>query len=213
MRTASVVLLLAACFCAAPAFANMGVPMVAVFLPPLWLALLPVIVVESWVLVRLLALSPMQAAKGAVVGNVLSTLAGVPLMWIALAAVQLSFAGDAIGLATLGARVYAVTVQAPWLIPYEDDLAWMIPVALSVLAVPAYVISVFIEWGALLPFVSPSSRARALRAVAIANVLSYALLAVLFLAAAARPTAGKADGVSGARCCLPPPRVEPPTRS
>ena len=157
--------------------------MVAVFLPPLWLSLIPVIAVESWVLIRLLALSPLQATKGATIGNVLSTLAGVPLMWMVFATMQLSFAGDAIGLATPATRVYAVTVQAPWLIPYEEDLSWMIPVALSVLAIPAYALSVLIEWRALLPFVPASVRPRALRAVAIANLLSYALLAVLFLVA------------------------------
>ena len=170
MRTSSTVLLLAAFLFAGSAHANIGVPMVAVFLPPLWLSLIPVIAVESWVLIRLLALSPLQATKGATIGNVLSTLAGVPLMWMVFATMQLSFAGDAIGLATPATRVYAVTVQAPWLIPYEEDLSWMIPVALSVLAIPAYALSVLIEW-------------RALRAVAIANLLSYALLAVLFLVA------------------------------
>ena len=102
-------------------------------------------------------------------------------MWMALATAQLTFAGNALGLATAATRVYAVTVQAPWLIPYEEDLLWMIPVALAVLALPAYALSVFIEWRSLLPFVPPSSRPRALRAVALANVASYALLALLFI--------------------------------
>ena len=103
-------------------------------------------------------------------------------MWLILATVQLTFAGTALGLATAATRVYAVTVQAPWLIPYEEDLPWMIPAALAALAVPAYALSVFIEWRSLLPFLPPSSRPRALRAVALANIASYALLAVLFIA-------------------------------
>lgn len=182
-RTAFAVLFLALNVVAWPAQANSGVPMVAVFLPPLWLALIPIIAVESWVLVRLLAVSPIQAAKGSAIGNVLSTLVGVPFMWMVLATMQLSVAGGALGLATPAARVYAVTVQAPWLIPYEEHLTWMIPAALAVLAIPAYALSVLIEWLALLPFVSLDNRRGALGAVAIANLASYVLLAVLFFVA------------------------------
>jgi hypothetical protein len=153
--------------------------MVAVFLPPLWLALLPVIAVESWVLARLLDIPPAQAAKGATVGNVLSTLAGVPFMWTVLATVELMFADRSLGLDTPATRLYAVTVQAPGLTPYEGHLSWMIPAALLVLALPAYALSVLIEWRALLPFLAQNQRPRAFRAVALANVASYVLLAVL----------------------------------
>lgn len=134
-----------------PAAANIGVPMVAVFLPPLWLSLVPVIAIEAWAVTRLLGLSPKKSVAGVALGNVLSTLVGVPLMWAILATVQGVFAGGARGLATVGQKIYAVTVQAPWLIPYEEDLGWMIPLALLVLAVPAYLLSVLIEWRAILP--------------------------------------------------------------
>ena len=183
MRTLIAALALALNFLPGVAEANIGVPMVAVFLPPLWLALLPVIAVEAWVLTRLISVSPVEAVKAAALGNVLSTIVGIPIMWLILATVQLSVAGDALGLATPGTRIYAVTVQAPWLIPYEEHLGWMIPVALAVLAVPAYALSVVIEWRALLPFVSVSARAGAFRAVAVANLASYALLGVLFILA------------------------------
>jgi hypothetical protein len=129
---------------------------------------------------RLLAMPAAQAVKGAAIGNVLSTLVGIPLMWMGLATLQLSLAGTAHGLATPTTRLYAVTVQAPWLIPYEEDLSWMIPAALLVLGLPAYLLSVLIEWQAVLPFLSPSHRAGTLRAVALANVASYLLLALLF---------------------------------
>lgn len=179
MRTRSALVALTAGLLVGPALANMGVPMVAVFLPPLWLALLPVIAVESWVLARMLDIPPAQAIKGATVGNVLSTLAGIPFMWTVLATVQSVFASTALGLDTAATRLYAVTVQAPWLIPYEGHLSWMIPAALLVLALPAYALSVLIEWRALLPFLAQDQRPRAFRAVALANVASYALLALL----------------------------------
>ena len=63
--------------------------MVAVFLPPLWLALIPVIAIEALVLVQLLPVSIRQATKAAAVGNLLSTLAGIPILWMILATLQL----------------------------------------------------------------------------------------------------------------------------
>lgn len=182
MRQAThVALLVAALLAPLPAIANIGVPMVAVFLPPLWLSLVPVIAIEAWVVTRLLDLSAKKSVTGVALGNVLSTLVGIPLMWLVLATVQGVFAGGARGLATAGQKIYAVTVQAPWLIPYEEDLGWMIPLALVVLALPAYLLSVLIEWRALLPFVEASNRHRALHAVSLANAASYVLLALLFV--------------------------------
>lgn len=172
--------MLAAVLASAPASANIGVPMIAVFLPPLWLSLLPVIVVEAWVVSRWLPLAPGRAFSGSAIGNFASTVIGVPLMWMFLAVFQLALAGTARGLSSIGARAYAVTVQAPWLIPYEEDLKWMIPIALVVLAVPAYALSVLIEWRCLLPFTDPHHRPRTLRVVAAANAASYAALVVLF---------------------------------
>ena len=102
-------------------------------------------------------------------------------MWMVLATVQGVFAGGARGLTTAGQKIYAVTVQAPWLIPYEADLGWMIPLALLVLAVPAYLLSVLIEWRALLPFVEVENRHKTLRAVSLSNAASYLLLALLFV--------------------------------
>ena len=181
MRHAThVPLLVIALLAPLPATANIGVPMVAVFLPPLWLSLIPVIAIEAWVITRLLSLSPKRSVTGVALGNVLSTLVGIPFMWTVLAIVQGVFAGSARGLATAEERIYAVTVQAPWLIPYEEDLGWMIPVALLVLAVPAYLLSVLIEWRALLPFVETEDRRKTLRAVSLANAASYLLVALLF---------------------------------
>ena len=178
--TAALALLLATLLASSPASANIGVPMIAVFLPPLWLSLLPVILVEAWVMSRWLHLTPSRSLSASALGNIASTLVGVPLMWMFLAGIQLVVAGGARGLSSAGARLYAVTVQAPWLIPYEEDLKWMIPLALLVLAIPAYLLSVFIEWRCILLFIQPNQRPQALRVVAAANAVSYAILALLF---------------------------------
>jgi len=41
--------------------------------------------------------------------------------------------------------IYSVTAQAPWLIPYEDKLYWMIPSAMLILLVPTFFMSVLVE--------------------------------------------------------------------
>jgi hypothetical protein len=164
-----------------PATANIGVPMVAIFLPPLWLSLVPVIAIEVWIITRRLGLSLKKSIAGVTLGNALSTLVGIPFMWAVMATVQVIFAGGARGLTTFGQKVYAVTVQASWLIPYEKDLGWMIPLALLVLAMPAYFLSVLIEWRALFLFVEVTNRRKTLRAVFLANAASYILLAILFI--------------------------------
>jgi hypothetical protein len=170
------------------AAANMGVPLVAVFLPPLWLALVPIVLLEASVVARMLGGRLQNSLVPVGVANVLSTVLGIPLMWVVLAVAQLIFAGDATGLSTPGLKIYAVTVQAPWLIPYEDELKWMVPSALVVMAIPAFCLSVLVEWQVIARFKEFQGRSRVLRAVAVSNLLSYALLAVFFVVLAYVPT-------------------------
>ena len=184
------------------AAADIGVPMVAVFLPPLWLSLIPIIIIEALIVNRMLTISLARSFASAAVGNVLSTVVGIPFMWAVLATVQGTFAGGALGLNTIGRRIYAVTVQAPWLIPYEEDLSWMIPIALVVLAVPAYLLSVLVEWRVLCRFIATEQQPRSLRAVAVANLGSYMALALLFVAVSNAgnrlgPLLSLFDGITG----------------
>ncbi len=45
-----------------------------------------------------------------------------------------------------GYKVIAVTWQAPWLIPYESDFHWMMPVAGLVLLIPFFFVSWWSEY-------------------------------------------------------------------
>jgi len=172
-------LLVGACAVAPAARADIGVPMVAIFLPPMWLSLIPVILLESWILHRRLFVSHQSALLASTVGNVATTVVGIPLVWLVLAILEGSCCGTAHGLASFGDKIYAVTVQAPWLIPYEKDLGWMIPVALLVLFVPFFGITVAIE-GYLSRRILPAVEPRRLwRATWLANGWSYLMLALL----------------------------------
>ena len=53
--------------------------------------------------------------------------------------------GSAYGINTSARKLLAATWQAPWLVPYETDLYWMLPVASLVLLIPFFFASYFVE--------------------------------------------------------------------
>lgn len=127
--------------------ADAGVPMLALVWPASWILFIPVVAIETWVARRIVGLSVGRSVLATAAANATSTLIGIPLVWILLVLINLIVLGGgrALGIDSFWLRVYAVTVQAPWLIPYEEELYWMVPVAAMVLLVPFFFASVFIE--------------------------------------------------------------------
>lgn len=158
------------------AFANVGLPLVAVFLPPLWIALLPIILIEGAIAARNLGISAKRSLAAYAVGNVVSTIVGVPLLWVVLATVELTFFGTARGLSSFGSKLYAVTVQAPWLIPYEPHFGWMVPAALVTMAMLCLALSVIVESPIVARILRDVPRRSVWRHTTIVNVASYVVL-------------------------------------
>jgi hypothetical protein len=157
--------------------ANLGLPMIFIEVPYLALALVPVAYVESLVYRARLKVPALEAYRGAMTANLWSTLLGVPIAWGVLLIAQISVGGDTKwGLDTPLLRLAAVTVQAPWLIPYEKEQYWMIPAASLFLMIPFFLASVATEWVALKVHWRKRER-RLAGAVLLANLLSYLLLA------------------------------------
>ncbi len=129
------------------AFANAGVPMIFLVMPALALSLIPIIIIEAIYLSKKLQLQEKEAIKTATASNLLSTIVGVPLTWVILVLIQMiTGGGSAYGIDTLFDKALAVTWQAPWLIPYEPELNWMVPVAGLVLLVPFFFVSWWSEY-------------------------------------------------------------------
>jgi len=170
-------------------FANAGLPMVAVYLPPAWLGLIPIIAIEAALGVWRFGVPPRRAFLAQAVANCLSTLVGLPLTWMVLALIEMFFFGSAIGLNSPVRRVYAVTVQSPWLIPYERDLWWMIPASAIVLTVPFYAMSVLVEYRVVRRLVPDLPQPVVRSWVVRANVVSYVMLLVVVIAASVRSEA------------------------
>jgi hypothetical protein len=180
---------------AVPAKADAGVPMLFITWPGMLLALIPVVFIEAWIMRPRLELTSGKALKLAAIANLVSTVVGIPLTWMVLAGLEMLSTGGgmAYGLSTPWQRILSVTVQAPWLVPYESDLYWMVPAATLAL-LPAYFLASWgIEYAVIrmllrIPVSSIFETERTLspgrpvrRAVLFANLGSYTILAVLTL--------------------------------
>ena len=167
---------------ASPACADSGVPMIFVTLPGMVIAIIPVIILETIVNRRIMKLSIGRTIGVTVVANLVSTFVGIPLTWLALAVLQIfSGGGRAYGLKTLSQKFLAVTWQAPWLIPYGDDLRWMVPAAMLALLIPFFLVSYFVEYYVIRRLLRQWDHLLVGEAVWNANLLSYGLLALVVL--------------------------------
>ena len=171
-------------------FADTGLPMISVFLPAAWLMLIPIILIEAFIGLKVAKLTFRQTVYGATVGNLFSTLLGIPITWSVLAGIEGQWFGTAMGLDSFAAKLYAVTLQAPWLTPYEDDLAWMVPAAVVFLAIVFWLMSVVSEYLILRIVLRIVKPAALWRWMWIANTASYVLLlSFIFLLAILGPVA------------------------
>ena len=160
------------------AWANAGVPMIVLVMPALGLSIIPITVIEAFYLGRKLALSFSKAVKTAAIANLVSTLVGVPLAWLVLVFLQMiTGGGGAFGFDSTLGKVLSVTLQAAWLIPYESDLHWMIPVAGLVLMVPFFFVSWWSESYVAKTMLKEYPAQKVNVAVRNANILTYFLLA------------------------------------
>ncbi|MGI5173325.1 hypothetical protein H0R92_06955 [Treponema sp. OMZ 840] len=163
-------------------YANAGVPMIAVIFPKTVLSLIPVILIETAVLIKILKMNKKKTAWAVVAGNLCSTLFGIPATWRILALLQISTGGDGFigGVGRLTENILSVTYQAPWLLPY-DDLHWRVPVAALFLLIPFFFVSWLTEtWVERLMLKKEiADKKRFSRAVFIANLFSYAFLAAV----------------------------------
>ncbi|HWG09951.1 MAG TPA: hypothetical protein VN693_00420 [Rhodanobacteraceae bacterium] len=184
------VLLFAVCLAAFPLAANadMGLPLIAVFLPPMWLALIPVILIEAIVVSRLTSARFNKVLIPVSLGNLVSTLIGIPIAWITLATLEAVCCDDMPALGPFGSQIYAVTIQSPWLMPEVAQSWLMISVALLVFAIPMFAVSVLIESPINFMFARGTAKPKIWKATALANLASYICLALLIWPVSKLPT-------------------------
>jgi hypothetical protein len=182
LRLVLIVLALLALLWPTPVLANMGLPMVALYLPPAWLALLPIILIESAYGVRRFKLPMGRAFVAQAAANSVSTLLGIPATWVVLALVEMFVLEWAVGVASESLLIaVSPIVGAAWLGPGAEQTSWMVPLAVALLSVPFYVMSVVSEYLVVVQFFRRLPRQVIRRWVVRANAISYAFLVALVL--------------------------------
>jgi hypothetical protein len=141
--------------------------------------LVPIVAVETWIARRITTVSAERRYLGVLTANAVSTIVGWPLTWIILALLQLFIIpGGQSGYnfpAPFGA-IASVTLQAAWLMPYQDQLYWMIPTAAMVLLIPAFFVTILVEMLVLRFFWRETVSSERKSFVWTANIASYGLL-------------------------------------
>ena len=174
--------------CPGLALANAGLPMLAVVWPLSLPALIPVVLLESYVIGHLSVLGGRKLLASVFRANLLSTAVGLPLGWLALVALEFILASGVVssGLSKSYpprelAEVLRVMLMAPWLGPVSEGSEWIIPVATMTLLVPFCLVSYWFEASYLMRYSPVLGIAVGRRAVWRANFLSYAMLFVACL--------------------------------
>ena len=132
-----------------PAFADAGVPMLFVTFPAICMALLPVVLLEAWVMARRTKAGFRKSLATSAAANAASTLLGIPLTWAVLVALEMlaTGGGGVVAANPLLGNFLSVTLYAPWLLPDEINLYWMVPTASLVLLIPFFLMSWWVEYG------------------------------------------------------------------
>ena len=126
--------------------ANVGVPMIFWQLPAMLTALPVVIAIEVLVAKYVYKISLGPSVAGVSFANLVSTVIGIPLAWGAMLGLSIVTTGTgAMGMDTPLGIFQSVVLQSSWLVPYREQLYWMVPTATLVLLVPYYFASVYSE--------------------------------------------------------------------
>jgi len=173
---------------------NMGLPMIVPAMYFMVLALVPIVLLESFYISRSLGVRFPRTVGPVALGNIVSTLVGIPVTWFLLFAVQM-IVGSASSYNADGflERVLSVTLYAPWLAPSPEEMYWIFPLAALFLLIPFFFATWFVEYvvgrnnlaGAIVE-VRDSIETRdaerlVWRATRNSNLLSYGIIALFIV--------------------------------
>ncbi len=180
----SMVLLLMAAS-ATRACADAGVPMLLVIWPRTWWLLPAIVLVEGYIARIACRLGIWQALRLSAFANGASTLIGIPLTWLILLVLEIgTVGGRAYGLSSVSTKLLSVTLQSPWLVPYDGELRWMVPAAAAFLCVPFFFMSVWAEIAIGRLLVEEKVRSRIRRWAWMANACTYSISILVLVAMA-----------------------------
>lgn len=169
---------------------DMGLPMILPSIVLMAVGLIPIVVIEAYVMGAPLRMSLKQLLAPVTIANLVSTFIGIPLTWFLL--MLLEFISVVVFGATTGRNpwtdLFSLTLGAPWVAPGHHNEEWIILGAMLFLLVPYCVASWAIEYFVIKTIFARKGEAyitgslKNLKfAVGKANVISYCLLAVFVI--------------------------------
>ena len=163
--------------------ANIGVPMLPVQGMFMVVALIPIILIEAVIVWKRQSISFTRSLGGSAAANAVSTLAGVPLSWGLMFLVMMAgyLVDNVLSLKwdSPAVMVAYVVFNAAWLAPYEEYLNWMVPMALVILMIPSYFLSVWIEYLVFNRLWKDIDRKSVWNTMRIANGVTYGILILI----------------------------------
>lgn len=172
----------------AVALADAGIPMIALAMPSMIIAFIPVVVIETWYFHKYHNIPFLRALKVMTIANLESTIIGIPLAWIAMLLLEMGMGAIFMLLPTtisnahnIFAAAFASIVGAAWLAPDEKYGYWTVPLACLVLLIPFYFVTWWYEYSSVKRQMKDADPSMIKIATRNSNLLSYGLLAVLVL--------------------------------
>ena len=162
-------------------YANAGVPMIYISYPLMAYSLIPIIIIESVIFVKLTKISFKKSIISNSVSNIISTLGGFPLAWFLLyylEGVTTDFRCGP-GFDTIQNSIITIIVEAAWLCPWEKNLKWLVPTAFIICLIIAFIISIFLEYLINKRIIKGLEKKIIRKATLYANLFSYGLLIII----------------------------------
>lgn len=175
-----------ACFSAQDAFANVALPFVFVTVPGMVLALLPVVIVEAYVIKKQLHVPYESARSVSISANLCTTFLGVPLTWVVAVIAEIicgyyvgcfshsSPIGKVLGFMVLGSVILLDPTKG------NDDFLFVALQSAWIL-VPCFFASWWIEYLVAAKKLKDIPKKQVKTAIMWANLYSYGALEVVFL--------------------------------
>jgi hypothetical protein len=167
---------------------DMGLPMILPSIVLMGVALVPIVLIEAYVVGSRLRLTTKKALASVTIGNLVSTFIGIPVTWFLLTVLE--FVSLNVLIATTDRNpwtdLFSVTLGAPWVTPGHPDENRIIVGAMLFLLIPYGFASWVVEYlvikmmFAKKPDAGPSLNELKL-AVGKANLISYCFLAVFVI--------------------------------
>ena len=126
---------------------NMGVPMIFPTMLLMIVGLLPIVFLEAYLISSGLGIGLRKSLKSVALANLVSTLFGIPITWFLLFIIQIISGGPSvIDISSFWGKLFAFTLQAPWLPPYGNADRWVFLAASLFLLIPFFFASWFVEY-------------------------------------------------------------------